>query len=148
MWARLVRDISSFKAGLRVWVKPGEASIRLVSTSDGFHFYARVEDLRFEELGRRQVAMILYLANRPWETATEISKHFNYPPGQLSSYLLRLVKMGILVRKNGKGPRGGHGYGVAEAYKDIATAAPVKRVRPTTFERLGQDQDFDFDGVE
>ena len=66
----------------------------------------------------------LVVAANPWSSATQVAGRLNEKSASVSSCLLKLVSGKVLVRRAGKGPRGGMGYALAKIdpgpWRDVA----------------------------
>jgi hypothetical protein len=52
----------------------------------------------------------LCVSEKAGQTASQIAKHLGLKKGTVSSFLLKEVEAGRLIRKESEGPRGGYGY--------------------------------------
>jgi len=72
--------------------------------------------------------ILRYVEANPGKTATEIAKAAGGWAPTVSSFLTKQVRVGVMFRKKGIGPRGGFGYSM-----------PKPAPRKSVWERLSED---------
>ena len=66
-----------------------------------------------------------YIKDHPLESATQIAEGLQKKPSSVASCLTTMTREGLVVRKEGCGPRGGYGY-----------EHPIRGGETTWYERL------------